>query len=141
MDPQAFNDVDTGLLQGIGTVGLIIYFAIVILMIASMWAVFSKAGKPGWAAIVPIYNLIVMVEITGKPVWWALVIILIPVVNIIFLIWTWNLISLSFGKGTGFTIGLIFLPFIFWPILGFGSAKYEGPAGAPQVPQAPVAAA
>jgi hypothetical protein len=51
---------------------------------------------------------------------------LIPIVNYIFIIWSYNLISKKFGKDVGFTLGLIFLSFIFWPILGFGDAKYEG---------------
>lgn len=114
-----------------GAVGIIIYVAIIVLLIASVWKVFVKAGKPGWAAIVPIYNIIVLLEIVGKP-WWWLILFIIPVVNIVFLIWTYNLLSLSFGKNEGFTIGLIILSFIFWPILGFGDATYKGPAGAPK---------
>ncbi|HPJ45227.1 MAG TPA: DUF5684 domain-containing protein, partial [Tenuifilaceae bacterium] len=79
---------------------------IFVLYIASMWVVFTKADKPGWAAIIPIYNIIVMLEIVGKPWWWILL-FLIPVVNIVFMIWMINLLSISFGKGVGFTIGLI----------------------------------
>ncbi len=106
---------------------IIIYLAIIVLMIASLWKVFVKAGKPGWAAIVPIYNIIVLIEITGKPLWWF-ILFLIPFVNYVFLIWTINLVSKSFGKDVGFTLGLLFLPFIFWPILGLGKATYQGPA-------------
>ncbi len=106
---------------------IIIYLAIIIFEIAAMWKIFVKAGKPGWAAIIPIYNLIVLLEIVGKPLWW-IVLFLIPFVNYIFLIWTLNLLSLSFGKDTGFTLGLIFLGPIFFPILGFGKAEYQGPA-------------
>jgi hypothetical protein len=94
-----------------------------------MWKVYTKAGKPGWAVIIPIYNVIVMLEIVGKPWWWLLLMMFIPVVNIIFVIWMINLLSKSFGKGVGFTLGLIFLSFIFIPILGLGNAKYQGPAG------------
>ena len=101
---------------------------ILVLYIASMWVVFTKADKPGWAAIIPIYNIIVMLEIVGKP-WWWLLLFLIPGVNLVFGIWMINLLSISFGKGVGFTLGLIFLGFIFWPILAFGDAKYNGPAG------------
>lgn len=110
-----------------GVVGIIIYLAIIVLEIAALWKVFVKAGKPGWAAIVPIYNFIVLIEITGKPLWWV-VLFFIPIVNYVFIIWTINLVSLSFGKDVGFTLGLIFLAPIFWPILGFGSAEYQGPA-------------
>lgn len=107
---------------------LIIAFAI--LMIASMWKVFEKAGQPGWAAIIPIYNIYIMTKIGGKPGWWVLL-FLIPFVNYVFLIWLYNMISKSFGKDEGFTAGLVILGFIFWPILGFGSAKYLGPFGDP----------
>ena len=105
---------------------IVIYLAIIVLMIASMWTIFSKAGKPGWASIVPIYNLIVLLEIVGKP-WWWLLLMLIPIVNIVILIIVWHNLSLSFGKGGGFTVGLILLNIIFLPILAFGDAKYVGP--------------
>ncbi len=108
--------------------GSIWFWAITILVIIALWKIFEKAGKPGWAAIIPIYNIIVLLEIVGKPLWW-IILFLIPLVNIIFGIWVTNLLSKSFGKNEGFTVGLILLPFIFYPILGFGNAKYNGPAG------------
>lgn len=104
----------------------LIQLIILVLYIASMWVVFTKAGKPGWAAIIPIYNIIVLLEIVGKPIWWIILVIILP---FIFGIWMLNLLSKSFGKGVGFTLGLIFLGFIFFPILAFGDAKYNGPAG------------
>jgi hypothetical protein len=70
-----------------------------------------------------------MLEIVGKPWWWLLLMIFIPIVNLVFAIWMVNLLSKSFGKGVGFTLGIIFLGFIFIPILGLGDAKYAGPAG------------
>jgi len=108
---------------------IVIYLAVIVLLIASMWKVFEKAGQPGWAAIVPIYNGIIMLKIVGKPWWWILL-MLIPYVGMVWGIWTVNLVSLSYGKTTGFTLGLLFLGFIFWPILGFGDAEYQGPAAA-----------
>lgn len=93
-------------------------------MIISVWKVFEKAGKPGWAAIIPIYNIIVLLQVAKKPEWW-IILFLIPGVNLVFYIWTINLVSLNFGKNEGFTIGLLLLPIIFWPILGFGSAEYN----------------
>ncbi len=107
---------------------MLLYVAIMVLMIVSMWKIFEKAGKPGWACIVPIYNMIILFEIVGKP-WWWLLLLFIPIVNIVFAIWTMNLLSKSFGKSEGFTIGLIFLGFIFLPILAFSDATYGGPAG------------
>lgn len=103
----------------------IIYFAVLILLIVSGWKIYEKAGEPGWASIVPIYNIIVFLKIVGKPLWW-IVLFLIPIVSIVFAIWSVNLLSIKFGKGVGFTIGLILLPFIFFPILAFGDAKFQG---------------
>lgn len=112
----------------------ICYFAVIILMIAAIWKVFSKAGQPGWASLIPIYNLYIMCKIAGRPGWWVLL-MLIPLVNVIIAIILLVDISKSFGKGVGFALGLLFLGIIFWPILGFGSAQYQGPAagGAPAV--------
>lgn len=107
---------------------IIIELIVAILFIICYWKIFTKAGKPGWAAIIPIYNIIVLLEIIGKP-WWWLILLLIPFVNIIFMIWMINLLSKSFGQGVGFTIGLIILSIIFLPILAFGGASYKGPAG------------
>lgn len=107
---------------------IIIELIVLIFILICYWKIFTKAGKPGWAAIIPIYNVIVLLEIVGKP-WWWLLLMLIPFVNIIFAIWMINLLSKSFGQGVGFTLGLIFLSIIFIPILAFGDYKYNGPAG------------
>jgi len=101
-----------------------------IVMIIAHWKIYEKAGKPGWAAIIPIYNVIVLLEIVGKPIWWIFLFI-IPCVNFVFLIWTVNLLSKSFGQSEGFTVGLLLLGIVFYPILGFGNYQYLGPAGAP----------
>ena len=110
-------------------IGLIlIILAVVVFMIAALWKIFEKAGQPGWAAIVPIYNCYVLLKIVGKPGWWLLL-FLIPIVNYVFIIWTYNMLSKSFGKEEGFTVGLVLLGIVFFPILGFGDAKYLGPFG------------
>jgi hypothetical protein len=110
---------------------ILIYLGIIIVTIAGMWKVFEKAGKPGWAAIIPIYNYIVMAEISGKPTWWG-VMVLVPFANIVFAIWLINVTIKSFGKDEGYTIGALFLPFIFWPILGFSkNIAYQGPFCSP----------
>jgi hypothetical protein len=105
----------------------ICYLAFTILIIAAWWKIFSKAGQPGWACIIPIYNLYVWCKIVGRPWWWILL-MLIPLVNFIILIILLIDLAKSFSKGAGFGIGLILLPIIFFPILGFGSAQYQGPA-------------
>ncbi len=103
---------------------ILVIFALLILLIASMWKIFTKAGKPGWASIIPIYNLYILLKIVRKPSWWILL-YLIPYVSIIPAIIVTHNLSKRFYKGTGFTLGLIFLPFIFYPILGFGDAVYD----------------
>jgi len=121
-------------MESFAIIGAIFYVAIAVLMIVSMWKVFEKAGEPGWASIVPIYQTIVMLKIVGKPWWWLLLMFFIPVIGIlIWGIWMINLLSKSFGQGVGFTLGLIFLGFIFWPLLAFGDYTYQGPAGNDQV--------
>ncbi len=107
---------------------IILYLAVIAFLIIAQWKVYEKAGKPGWACLIPIYNIIVLLEIVGKPTWW-IILCFIPIANIVVLIMMTNLLSKSFGKGTGFTLGLLFLSFIFYPILGFGEATYSGPAG------------
>lgn len=109
---------------------LILMLAIVVFLIVSVWKVYAKAGQPGWAAIVPIYNFIVLLKIVNKP-WWWIFLMLIPIVSLIFAIIVLHRLSLSFGKGAGFTVGLLFLGIVFWPILGFGDATYKKLEDAP----------
>ncbi len=112
-----------------------VYIAVLVLMIVGMWKVFVKAGKPGWAAIIPFYNMYVLLEIAGKPGWW-IIMFFIPIANIVFYILTCLALAPRFGKETGFAIGLIFLPFIFFPIMGFDGSQYI-PPGAPAATAAP----
>jgi Family of unknown function (DUF5684) len=105
---------------------IVIYIVFIVGVIAGLWKAFEKAGKPGWAAIVPIYNVVVMLEIAGKPIWWLLL-FFIPCVNIIISIVVSIAVAEAYGKSQAFGIGLALLGFIFWPILGFGDAKYVGP--------------
>lgn len=110
---------------------ILIVIAVAIISLVGMWKAFEKAGQPGWACIIPIYNVYIILKIGGKPGWWLLM-YFIPLVNLIFSVWAINMVSKSFGKDEGFTLGLLFLGFIFWPILGFGDAKYLGPFGDPE---------
>jgi hypothetical protein len=111
-----------------GIIGLLI----ALLLIVAMWKVFTKAGQPGWASIVPIYNLYIWCKIVGRPWWWILL-MLIPFVNFIVGIILCIDLAKSFGEGAGFGIGLALLGIIFWPILGFGSAQYQGAAAAARI--------
>ena len=110
---------------------LIVFSILAIIQIIALWKLFVKAGKPGWACIVPIYNIIIMLEIARKPSWWFFL-LLIPFVNIYFAIVMLNSIVKNFGKDSSFTVGVILLPYIFIPILGFGSARYLIDPGAPE---------
>ena len=109
-------------MYAIFVIALIVFFVIV------EWKIYEKAGQSGWACLIPIYNIIIFLRIIGKP-WWWIILFMIPGVNIVFAIWATNLLSKSFGKSEGFTVGLILLGFIFYPILGLGDAEYVGPAG------------
>lgn len=107
-----------------GMVFMLVFFAIVGAALAGMWKVFSKAGQPGWAIFVPIYNLVCLAKIAGRPAWWAALCFipwlgLIPVAML-----TWG-VAKNFGKGAGFAVGLILAGPIFYPILGFGGAQYN----------------
>jgi hypothetical protein len=105
----------------------IIALLITLVVIVAMWKVFTKAGQPGWASIIPIYNVYIWCKIVGRPAWW-IILLLIPFVNFIICIILCIDLAKSFGKGAGFGIGLFLLGFIFFPILGFGSAQYQGPS-------------
>jgi hypothetical protein len=116
---------DSGSIFGGAVVG-IFCLALLLVMIGSAWRVFTKAGQPGWAILVPIYNLVVLMRIIGKPGWWWLL-MYIPIYGI-WIAWkTVSLLAQSFGQSTGFALGMLFLGPIFYPILGFGSARYSGP--------------
>ena len=108
----------------------IIYLAIAVAIIAGWWKMFEKAGEDGWKAIIPIYNILILLKIVGREWWW----ILLALIPFVFLI-VWIVVSLDlakcFGRSTAFAIGLILLPFVFVPILGFGSDTYRGPANQP----------
>ena len=108
---------------GVGITAMLIGLAIAVIMVASMWKIFVKAGKPGWAAIIPIYNLIVLLEIAGKPLWWF-ILFLIPIVNLIVAIMVVASVARKFGKGIGFAIGMLVLAPIFYPMLAFGDSTY-----------------
>ncbi|HHH75834.1 MAG TPA: signal peptidase I [Phycisphaerae bacterium] len=120
-----------------GTLFTLIYLALVVLVIAGGWKMFVKAGKPGWAFLVPIYNVMIMLEIAGKPSWWIALILFVPIANLICLIIMYMAIAEQFGQSAGFGVGMALLGFIFIPILGFGSAQYQGAAAPAPAPAPP----
>ncbi len=124
---QTLSNEEAGLIAILlGFIPLIFGCGFTLIIIAGMWKTFEKADKPGWAAIVPIYNVIVMLEIVGRPLWW-IILFLIPLANLVVSIIVFNDLAKAFGRGIGTALGLLFLGFIFWPVLGFGSAQYQGP--------------
>lgn len=108
-------------------VPLLISLVIAVFELVAVWKVFTKAGKPGWGAIIPFYNLYLLIKVAGRPGWW-LILYIIPLVNIIIHVIVSLDIARAFGKGAGFgVIGLWLFGVIGYPILGFGSAQYLGP--------------
>lgn len=107
-------------------IGMTIFLLVVaVFYIFVLWKVFEKAGEPGWAAIIPIYNLYVLCKIGGKPGWWV-ILFLVPVVNFIISALVSIGVAERFGKSTAFGIGLWLLGFIFYPLLAFSDARYGG---------------
>ncbi len=109
----------------IGLFMTLVWLVVMVAMIAGMWKTFAKAGEPGWAAIIPIYNILILVKIARKEVWWV-VFFFLPLLNLVGLIVICMEVAKHFGKGAGFGIGMAFLPPIFWPLLGFSNAQYQG---------------
>ncbi len=107
------------LVAGLGIVFYLISMVLMVLTIVSMWKIFVKAGRPGWASLIPIYNNWVLLEVSGLSGWFILIPMLIPILVGIKL-------PEKFGKETAYAIGLIFLPIVFYPLLAFGKAEYIG---------------
>ena len=133
---ELYNELGMGLI-----IGAVVVLVIVLLTLIGYAKVYEKAGHPGWSVFVPIYGTMVLVKIIGKPSWWVIPISVfywitnfwdsslssvLSIANLVFSIWATNLLVHKFGKGTGFTVGMIFLPFIFAPMLGFGDDQYIG---------------
>lgn len=109
-------------------IGPIFVIGFVVFILASLWKVFVKAGREGWEALIPIYNIYVLLKIVGKPGWWLLL-FLVPIVSLVVSFIVYIELAKRFGKSTGFGVGLVLLSFIFIPILAFGDAQYQGVAG------------
>jgi hypothetical protein len=124
------SSISSGAIIGIVLVGLVV----VVFMIAAVWKVFSKAGQPGWAAIIPIYNTYVLCKVAGRPGWWV-ILFFVPIANIVVSILVALDVAKAFGKGGAFGVFLLWLiPIIGYPILGFGSDPYRGAPSREAVP-------
>lgn len=116
-----------GAATGAMAIYYIIMLALTVLLLVSLWKIFVKAGKPGWAAIVPFYNFYCLFEISfGNG--WLFLLIFVPCVNVVMQIIAYVKLAQAFGKSGGFAVGVIFLPYIFLPILAFDGSQYYGPA-------------
>jgi hypothetical protein len=112
------------------------FLVIYVLLAIPYFAIFKKAGRPGWAAFIPIYSTIVLLEVVGRPVWW-IILFFVPFVNIVIYIIVLYDLAKSFGHGGWFTVGLVVLNWIFLMILAFGRSAYGGPAAGTPAAMAP----
>ena len=122
--PSNVETVNTAGLALFSGIWLIFWVAYMIAIIIAQIKVYTKAGKKWWEALIPFYNIYILLQIVNKPGWW-LVLFFIPFANFVVMIILLNELSKAFGHGTGFTLGLILLSPIFWLILGFGDSKYQ----------------
>jgi hypothetical protein len=106
------------------TAKIVIGIAVAVVAIIGSWKVYEKAGRPGWACLVPFYNLFLWVKMAGRPGWW-MILFFLPLVNLVIGVIVSLDIARKFRKGVGFGIGIAFLPFVFIPILGLGDAAYD----------------
>jgi len=136
MDPAASQQL-TGAQAGglVAFVGVmwIVWVIVIVVALTAYWKIFTKAGEAGWKGIIPIYNIIILLKIVGRP-WWWLFLLMIPLVNFVIMVIVMNDLSKSFGHGMGFTLGLVFLSLIFFLVLAFGSSRYVGPGGVAAAP-------
>ena len=107
-----------------GGFAAVLWIGVAVLVVIGYWKIFVKAGQPGWAAIIPFYNIYILLKIVGRPGWW-LVLMIIPLVNIVVSIIVAIDLAKCFGQGGGFAVGLILLSVIFYAILAFGDFRYE----------------
>lgn len=109
-----------------GIFGLLIYLVVLAFYLFVMWRIFEKAGIQGFLAIIPLVNIYFMVTQLALKPWWWIILLFIPIVNFFAIIMIMHAISENFGQGIGFTLGLIFLSFIFYPLLAFGDYQFVG---------------
>jgi len=114
--------------SGSGSIELLATLALTIAVFAGFWKIFEKADKPGWAAIVPIYNLYVLVKVSGNA-WWWFVLFFVPLLNFFATLKISIDLAGKFDRGILFGLGLAFLSFVFYPLLGFGDYQYQHATG------------
>lgn len=121
--PQQNIAVPNG--SGFPVLILLIALTVSVLIIAGQWIVFQKAGHAGWKSLVPLYNMYILMQISGKPGWWMFL-LFIPLVGLIVYLFAMLSLAKKFGRSELFGVGLLLLPMIFFPLLAFGESQYEG---------------
>jgi hypothetical protein len=132
MTTQTYSGTSSTTLSGGEVAAFFLIVGVVVLLVmipyvVGLWKVLGKAGRPGWGAIVPVYNNWLIIEIVGRPLWW-LALLFVPYASFVILVILMVDLAKSFGKSAGFGVGLALLGPVFMPILGFGSATYLGPS-------------
>ncbi|WP_230467769.1 DUF5684 domain-containing protein [Lujinxingia vulgaris] len=115
--------IGSGVAMVILLISLVISLALLLVMAVSMWKIFTKAGQPGWMSLIPVLNVIILVQITGKEMWWV-ILLFVPIANLVATVIISLALAEAFGKDALWGLGLIFLPMIFLPMLAFGNAQY-----------------
>lgn len=116
-----------GMLLGLGLFTWLIIIAVTVLTVIGMWKAFVKSGHDGWEALIAGHNTFVLFQDSGIKSYWIFL-LFVPIANLVIPFWLNIEYAKSFGKSVGFGVGLTLLPFVFFPILGMGDAKYMGPA-------------
>ncbi len=124
---MAVNEATYALATGIMLVYMVVVLVIGVISLVGLWKIFVKAGKPGWGAIIPFYNMYCLFEMSFGTGWLFLA-CFVPCVNVVITIIMWIKLAQAFGKGAGYGIGILFVPFVFLPMLGFSDAQYVGPS-------------
>lgn len=106
---------------------LVVLLAFAVVQAVSLWLIFAKAGKPGWAALIPIYNFFVLLDIVNRPIWWV-VLAFIPFVNTIAAIIIYMDLARAFGRDGTYGCLMLLIPIVFIPLLAFSDAQYRRPA-------------
>jgi len=110
---------------GFSPVLIVLWVIVAVVLVIANWKIFTKAGKPGWAILVPVYNIVVMIQIIDKPMWW-IVMLFIPIANIVFMIKILYNLVLKFGQPGWHVVLALFVGVIYYPYLAFSKASYQG---------------
>lgn len=103
---------------------LFVILLVSLFFVVCKWIIFEKAGRKGWESIIPIYNIVIEMQMLDVPMW-MLLLLIIPGLNVVIPIMIAIKYTEKFGKESAYALGLIFLPFIFYPMLAFGKSTFN----------------